>query len=201
MAKKKRQGHYCRICGAHKANEKFSGKSHSMHICKECDSLPQERKNELQYINRIGRIAEKYPRSREDWELLEKYAKNKKYPEASEFAQMILGMSGRNPAQNGKKKKKTEEIYEETLMFSELDEDFRSDAEYYMEDLISDFLIKSGYIPTEKHRQKILDKFCRETSREYGSKIVCNNELETVFDATVKNLVAEFEADGVSFSI
>jgi len=95
MAKKKRQGHYCKICGTHKANEKFSGKGHSVHICRECESLPQEKKNELQYINRIERIAEKYPRSKDDWDLLEKYAKNKKYPEASEFAQMILGMSGR----------------------------------------------------------------------------------------------------------
>jgi ribosome-binding protein aMBF1 (putative translation factor) len=95
MAKKRRQGHYCKICGEHKANEKFSGKGHSMHVCRECASLPQERKNELQYINRIERIAEKYPRSREDWNLLEKYAKNKKYPEAGEFARMILGMSGK----------------------------------------------------------------------------------------------------------
>jgi len=53
MAKKKRQGHYCRICGEHKSNEKFSEKGHSKHICKECDSLPQENKNELQYMNRI----------------------------------------------------------------------------------------------------------------------------------------------------
>ena len=30
-----------------------------------------------QYIDRIERIAEKYPRSREDWDLLEKYAKTK----------------------------------------------------------------------------------------------------------------------------
>ena len=34
MAKKKRQGHYCRICGEYKANEKFSGKGHAQHICK-----------------------------------------------------------------------------------------------------------------------------------------------------------------------
>ena len=65
-----------------------------MHICRECKSLPQEKKNELQCINRIERIAGKYPRSKEDWELLEKYAKNKKYPEASEYAQRVLGMSG-----------------------------------------------------------------------------------------------------------
>lgn len=38
MAKKKRQGHYCRICGEYKANEKFSGRGHAQHICKACMS-------------------------------------------------------------------------------------------------------------------------------------------------------------------
>ena len=32
----KQRGHYCRICGQHKANEKFSGKGHATHICKAC---------------------------------------------------------------------------------------------------------------------------------------------------------------------
>ena len=36
--KKKQQGHYCRICGDYKANEKFSGKGHTRHICKSCMS-------------------------------------------------------------------------------------------------------------------------------------------------------------------
>jgi len=71
--------------------------------------LPQEKKNEMQFINRIDRIAEKYPRSKEDWESLEKYAKNTKYPEAAEFAQMILSMSGRDISKGVKKKKKHEE--------------------------------------------------------------------------------------------
>ena len=79
MGKKKRRGHYCYICGTYKANEKFSGSGHARHVCKECAALPQEKKNELQYINRIGRIADKYPRSRADWDLLEKYAKNNKF--------------------------------------------------------------------------------------------------------------------------
>lgn len=39
MAKKKKHsGHYCRICGEYKANEKFSGKGHAQHICKTCMS-------------------------------------------------------------------------------------------------------------------------------------------------------------------
>lgn len=55
MAKKKRQGHYCRICGEYKANEKFSGKGHAQHICKACMSrkkkgieiVPEEVKPEI----------------------------------------------------------------------------------------------------------------------------------------------------------
>ncbi len=33
---KKRHGHYCWKCGRYRANEKFSGKGHAKHICKEC---------------------------------------------------------------------------------------------------------------------------------------------------------------------
>jgi len=33
---KKPHGHYCRICGKRKANEKFSGRGHAAHICKAC---------------------------------------------------------------------------------------------------------------------------------------------------------------------
>lgn len=29
-------GNYCRICGRTRANEKFSGKGHKNHICKDC---------------------------------------------------------------------------------------------------------------------------------------------------------------------
>lgn len=29
-------GHYCRICGRTRANEKFTGKGHKNHVCKDC---------------------------------------------------------------------------------------------------------------------------------------------------------------------
>jgi len=32
----KQRGHYCRVCGRRRANEKFSGKGHAAHICKDC---------------------------------------------------------------------------------------------------------------------------------------------------------------------
>lgn len=47
MAKKKRQGHYCKICGETKANEKFTGKGHAKHICKACQSLPAGKQTDM----------------------------------------------------------------------------------------------------------------------------------------------------------
>lgn len=38
MKKKKGSGHYCRVCGCVRANEKFSGKGHRAHVCKDCTS-------------------------------------------------------------------------------------------------------------------------------------------------------------------
>ena len=46
--KKKHRGHYCRICGRIRPNEKFSGKGHRNHICKEC---ARKSKNEIDEID------------------------------------------------------------------------------------------------------------------------------------------------------
>ena len=34
-------GHSCRICGRIRSNEKFSGKGHKNHICKDCSKKPR----------------------------------------------------------------------------------------------------------------------------------------------------------------
>jgi len=54
MAKKK-QGHFCRICHRHRANEKFSGKGHRQHICKECHREQQQQKRERKRANKQAR--------------------------------------------------------------------------------------------------------------------------------------------------
>ena len=46
----KKHGHYCKVCGEYKANEKFSGKGHAAHICKSCASLPPEKQAEQMTI-------------------------------------------------------------------------------------------------------------------------------------------------------
>jgi len=52
MAKKKKskkQGdrHFCWVCGTHKAHEKFSGRGHANHMCKQCHALPVAERNEM----------------------------------------------------------------------------------------------------------------------------------------------------------
>lgn len=42
----KRRGHFCWCCGRNLANEKFSGKGHKRHLCRECMRLGPE---ELKY--------------------------------------------------------------------------------------------------------------------------------------------------------
>lgn len=45
--------HYCKICGRYRANEKFSGKGHASHICKDCAKLPPEEKAKAETMNRL----------------------------------------------------------------------------------------------------------------------------------------------------
>jgi hypothetical protein len=69
MSKKKHQGHYCRICGCYRANEKFSGKGHRRHICKDCNRDQQAQKLETKQVTKqafeVGLPAPKrYPMTR-----------------------------------------------------------------------------------------------------------------------------------------
>jgi hypothetical protein len=69
MSKKKQQGHYCRVCGRYRANEKFSGKGHRQHICKDCNRDQQAQKREKKHATKqaaeVGLPAPKrYPMTR-----------------------------------------------------------------------------------------------------------------------------------------
>jgi len=50
---KKRRGHSCRICGARKPNEAFSGKGHRTHVCKACSRRPKEEREEIEQGDEI----------------------------------------------------------------------------------------------------------------------------------------------------
>lgn len=71
MSKKKTHhphGHYCKICGEYKANEKFSGKGHAAHICKACSRLSAAEKSAAMTINRLMNLpAGRLSASNKNW--------------------------------------------------------------------------------------------------------------------------------------
>ena len=47
-------GHYCRICGRVRPNEKFSGKGHKTYVCKDCAKLPREEREAFEFTEEIS---------------------------------------------------------------------------------------------------------------------------------------------------
>ena len=47
-------GHYCRICGRERANEKYSGKGHRVHVCKDCWKLPTAEREKIEIGDEVA---------------------------------------------------------------------------------------------------------------------------------------------------
>ena len=190
--KKKQQGHYCRICGEYKANEKFSGRGHARHICKECQSLPEDVKADMVRCNEVERAAFKYPMSRQDWELLEKYAKKYKDKESGQFAQDMLDMKRGNHTPDEDMEEDDaliEGIYEEeSIPFAELGDDIRYQLEELLADNINEFMIHKDYIPE--------GKVLKETRNTFFIKVIPDAAYDSLVEETINRLVKEWEEDG-----
>ena len=56
MSRNRGSGHYCWSCDRMRANEKFSGKGHARHLCKECARLGQEELAYRQAVRNLERL-------------------------------------------------------------------------------------------------------------------------------------------------
>ena len=95
----KHNGHYCKICGEYKANEKFSGKGHAVHICKACQALPLEKRNIEATLTRLMNLP--YRLSKEQIAWLKTKCKDKR-PEISSTAMEISRSDSRMPRRTRK---------------------------------------------------------------------------------------------------
>ena len=85
----KRQGHYCKVCGEYKANEKFSGKGHAAHICKACAKLPPEEKAEQMTLRRLESLPPRLSSADVIW--LKNRLKDRR-PAVRQMAEMIYAI-------------------------------------------------------------------------------------------------------------
>ena len=46
-------GHRCRICGCVRANEKFNGRGHRDHVCKDCQRMPGEERERIERLDEL----------------------------------------------------------------------------------------------------------------------------------------------------
>lgn len=56
MPRKHQSGHYCWSCDRRRANEKFSGKGHARHVCKDCARLGKEELAYRQTMRNLDRL-------------------------------------------------------------------------------------------------------------------------------------------------
>lgn len=197
--KKKQQGHYCRICGEYKANEKFSGKGHTHHICKQCQSLPKDVQADMVRCNEVERAAFKFPMSRQDWELLERYAAKYKDKESGQLAQDMLDMKRGNPTldESIEEYDQIDEICEEgTMPFANLEDDIRYQLEELLADNINEFMIHKDYIPEGKELENINEWVLKETRDTFFVKVIPDAAYNNLVEETIHRLVKEWEEDG-----
>ena len=86
MKKRKYQGHYCKICGRRKPNEKFSGSGYTSHICRDCAKLPKEKRDEMQTITHIHALPFWLKKDERIWLEKKKNDPREKVQEAAEAA-------------------------------------------------------------------------------------------------------------------
>lgn len=84
--------HYCRICGAHKSNESFSGRGHRNHICKKCSRLPKVERRAIDEKNEIYNYLRQSNISKNNIKRLRALTESTN-EEVSYYAQIVLDIS------------------------------------------------------------------------------------------------------------
>ncbi len=82
-------GHYCRICGRDRPNEKFSGKGHRIHVCKDCSRLPKDEFREREVKDEIAGFLHQSNISEKNVARLSELATSEK-PEIAKLARIVL---------------------------------------------------------------------------------------------------------------
>ena len=76
MKKKRYRGQFCKVCGRIRANEKFSSKGYTTHICKACAKKPKEQQAEEIALMRIYHVYLYGNLSRNNRKMLENYSRS-----------------------------------------------------------------------------------------------------------------------------
>jgi hypothetical protein len=88
--------YYCRICCRRRRNEKFSGRGHRIHICKDCQRLPREQRDRIERMDELYGFLEQSnisPKNISRLEILAQHASS----EIKDLALLILEVARVKP--------------------------------------------------------------------------------------------------------
>jgi len=106
--KRKKRGHFCWACGRHRPNEKFSGKGHSNHLCKECSHGSKDKLNEISHNREVMGFWKQKCISKKNILRLEGLSKSSS-SEVAEISKVLLEVARKFPF----KKKRIQKIIRE----------------------------------------------------------------------------------------
>jgi hypothetical protein len=89
-------GHYCRICRRTRANEKFSGRGHRDHICKDCQRLPVDERDRITCIDELCGFLEQSHISQKNLDRLGILTHHTD-PEVRKLADLVLDIARAKP--------------------------------------------------------------------------------------------------------
>ena len=149
--------------------------------------------------NEVERAAFKYPMTRQNWELLERYASKYKDKESGRFAQDMLDMKRGNdvPDEDMEEEAPFDGTCEdETVPFAELEDDIRYQMEKLLADNINEFMVHKNYIPEGKELKAINEWVIKETSDAFFINVIPDATYNSLVVETIDRLVKEWEEDG-----
>ena len=89
-------GHYCRICGRQRPNEQFSGKGHTIHVCKRCKAMPKSERQVIENMDDIFRFMRQSHISEKNVARLEQMVKSEN-PQVASLAAIVLKVARVKP--------------------------------------------------------------------------------------------------------
>jgi hypothetical protein len=89
-------GHWCRICGRTRANEKFSGRGHRDHVCKDCQRMPREKRDRIEHLDDLWDLLDQSNISAKNIQHLKVLASDSD-PEVETLARLVLDIARVHP--------------------------------------------------------------------------------------------------------
>ncbi len=103
MSRPYEMGYWYRICGRLRANERFSGRGHKVHVCKECSRVPSEHRRRIEEEEETVGFLSQSNISRKNLARLRTLV-GSPIPEIAEVARLVLAVAEVHPHKRGRLK-------------------------------------------------------------------------------------------------